>query len=102
MAGRYGITSDKRAKLFGRLRDLWKDTKSCLALPTYGYGLKSVANCFGFSWRDETSSAMDSAALYLQYVQNPEDNDSKLETIKRYNEDDCQATKVVKDWLSSH
>lgn len=99
LAERYGITKELNDRLFGRLRDLYKDAVSCFAFPTYGYGLKQVANYMGFSWRAEDISAMDSVALFFQYVQNPEDDSDKLKRVLDYNEDDCRATKVVKDWI---
>lgn len=93
------LTSGVDHDLFRRLRDLYKDAAS---FPTYGYGLKQVANYMGFSWRDEEIDAMNSAVLYFQYVQNPKNNRDKLEKILDYNEEDCRATKVVKDWLLTH
>ena len=99
LAERYRIAEEMNDRLFGRLRDLYKDAVSCFAFPTYGYGLKQVANYMGFSWRDEEIDAMDSAALYFQYVHNPKNNLDKLKKILAYNEDDCRATKVVKDWI---
>jgi uncharacterized protein len=56
----------------------------------------------GFCWRDKEIGAMESIALYFQYLQNPENNRGKLERILKYNEDDCIATKIVKDWLFTH
>lgn len=102
LAERYGVPPEMNARLFGSLRDLFKDTTSCFTCPTYGYDLKSVANYMGFSWRDNEISAMDSTVLYFQYVQNPENNLDKLDRILKYNEDDCKATKVIKDWLCTH
>lgn len=102
LAERYGIAEEMNDRLFGRLRDLYKDAMSCFAFPTYGYGLKQVASYMGFSWRDEEIDAMDSTALYFQYVQNPNNNLDKLKKILTYNEDDCIATKTVKDWMIAH
>jgi len=99
---RFGVAEEMNDRLFGRLRDLYKDAVSCFAFPTYGYGLKKVASYMGFSWRDEEIDAMDSAALYFQYAQNPNNNLDKLEKILTYNEDDCIATKTVKDWMIAH
>ncbi len=102
LADRYGLRDGMTERLFGRLRDLYKDAVSCFAFPTYGYGLKQVASYMGFSWRDEEIDAMDSAAFYFQYVQNPDENFHKLEKVLIYNEDDCMATKTVKDWMIEH
>jgi predicted RecB family nuclease len=99
---RHDIDEEMSGRLFGRLRDLYKDAVSCFAFPTYGYGLKQVASYMGFSWRDEEIDAMESAALYFQYVQNPNNNFDKLSKILTYNEDDCMATRTVKDWMITH
>jgi len=102
LAERHGIAEEMNDKLFGKLRDLFKDAVSCFTFPTYGSGLKQVAGYMGFSWRDDKIDAMESAALYFQYVQNPENNRDKLEKILTYNEDDCVATRTVKDWIVAH
>lgn len=102
LAKRYGIPLKIKARLFGSLRDLYKDATSSFVFPTYGNGLKTVANYMGFCWRDKEIGALESIALYFQYLQNPENNRGKLERIIKYNEDDCIATKIVKDWLFTH
>lgn len=98
LAERYGIPSGMHDQLFGRLRDLYKDAVSSFAFPTYGNGLKEIARYIGFSWRHDID-AMDSMVLFFKYVQDPENNRDKLKKVLDYNEDDCEATKTVKDWL---
>lgn len=95
---RYGIPTGMHDRLFGRLRDLYKDAVSSFAFPTYGNGLKEIAGYMGFSWRHDID-AMDSMVLFFKYVKDPENNGDKLEKVLDYNEDDCEATKTVKDWL---
>ena len=68
-----------------------------------GKGLKRVAPVAGFDWRDPEASGeasmewyagavgLDGAALDL----------TQRDRLLRYNEDDVQATKVLREWLSS-
>ena len=99
LAERHGMPDHMHGRLFGRLRDLYKDAVSCFAFPTYGQGLKPIASYMGFSWRHEDVDAMTSMAYFFQYLQDPEDNRHKLKKVVDYNEDDCIATRVVKDWI---
>lgn len=68
--------------------------------PTYGNKLKEVASYLGFEWRHEDVDALESVAMYFEYANDNEAYEDKLKLILDYNEDDCRATKVVKDWLS--
>jgi uncharacterized protein len=81
------------------MRDIYKDATSNFAFPTYGNGLKEVAAYIGYKWKHADVNAMESIALYFQYVQNPAANKDKLEKVIDYNKDDCTATMLIKDWL---
>jgi hypothetical protein len=37
--------------------------------------------------------------MYFEYAENPEEKAELIEKIKDYNEDDCIATREIKDWL---
>lgn len=63
-------------------------------------GLKVLATAAGFSWRDDAPSGEASMGWYEEAV----GGDSALETAARhrlleYNEDDCRATRALRDWL---
>lgn len=65
--------------------------------PLGSYSIKEIATYLGFKWRDETPSGALSIQWYNEYV---EKNDKKImERILEYNEDDCIATMVLKDYL---
>jgi len=83
----------------GNLRDLHRDSISCFAFPTYSNGLKDIAKYMGYRWRHADVNALESIALYFQYVENPEVNKDTIQKVIDYNEDDCRATMLVKDWL---
>lgn len=99
---RYGADEGIRSKLFNNLRNLYKNATSAFAFPTYGYGLKEVAKYMGFRWRHEDVDATESIAFYLQYIKDPKKNKNKLQKVIDYNEDDCRATMLVKDWLEAN
>jgi predicted RecB family nuclease len=94
---KYGTSEALRTLVLDRMVDLLPVLKKCVVLPTYSYSLKPVAKLLGFSWRAEIG-AQDSIVLYLKYL---EDKDQKKrEEIINYNEDDCRATVLVKDFLA--
>ncbi|AMM40833.1 RecB family nuclease [Candidatus Desulfofervidus auxilii] len=99
LAERYGLTDKIRKVIFGNMRDLYRDAISCFAFPTYGNGLKEVASYMGYKWRHPDVNALESIALYFQYVEDPDKNKDKMQKVIDYNEDDCRATMLVKDWL---
>ncbi len=65
--------------------------------PLRHYSLKSIAKWLGFKWRiglDGRSSIQE----YRRWLNTG--NSKHLEALLIYNEDDCRATKVVKEWIS--
>ena len=66
--------------------------------PTHSYGVKNVAKMVGFRWRDADPSGANSIAWYNEHLQHPED-ESTLQRIIAYNEDDCRAMVAVKDFF---
>ena len=95
---RYGLSTEAEP-ILANMRDLYKDATSNFAFPTYGNGLKEIAAYIGYKWKHADVNAMESIALYFQYVQNPAENKDKLEKVIDYNKDDCMATLLIKDWL---
>jgi predicted RecB family nuclease len=55
----------------------------------------------GFKWRHKDVNATESIAMYFDYVKDPVANKANFQKIIDYNEDDCIATRVIKDWLAS-
>lgn len=101
MMTRYGVDEKIKNMVFDHMIDIYKIATSSVAFPTYGSGLKPVAKYLGFSWRHKNVNATESIALYLDYVADPSKNKDKLQLILDYNEDDCIATRVIKDWLET-
>lgn len=98
---KYGINEKTRSIIFDHMIDVHKVATDSVAFPTYGNGLKQVATFLGFTWRHKDVDATESIALYLDYIANPKKNKDKLKLILDYNEDDCIATRVIKDWLET-
>ncbi len=101
MMTRYGVDEKVKKLVFDHMIDIYKIATSSVSFPTYGNGLKPVAKYLGFSWRHKNVDATESIALYLDYVADPSKNKDKLQLILDYNEDDCIATRVIKDWLKT-
>ena len=99
MAQRHNLSQDRFDSIFSNMRDLYKDATSTFAFPTYGNGLKEIAPYIGYTWKHEEVNAMESIAIYLQYVKDRQANKEKMQKVIDYNTDDCEATLLIKDWL---
>jgi uncharacterized protein len=67
--------------------------------PLSSYSLKDIATYLGFKWRDETPSGALSIQWYNQFLESKDQ--SVMNRILEYNEDDCKATMVLKEKLIS-
>ncbi len=101
MMVKYEIDEKTRRIVFDHMIDVHRVATDSVAFPTYRNGLKQVATFLGFVWRHKDVDATESIALYLDYIKNPKKNEDKLKLILNYNEDDCIATRVIKDWLET-
>ena len=101
MMKKYEIDEATKKTVLDYLIDVHKVATDSVAFPTYGNGLKQIAPYIGFRWRHKDVSATESIAMYLDYVNNSEGSEIKFQKIIDYNEDDCIATRVIKDWLVS-
>ena len=101
MVSSHGLKSDLVSQVLDRLVDLSPITTKAFAFPTYSEGLKDIAKCLGFSWRQEDVSGQSSMALYQDYVESGGTDDKTRQKLLDYNEDDCRATMHVFDWLAA-
>ncbi|MGH2412764.1 MAG: TM0106 family RecB-like putative nuclease, partial [Microcystaceae cyanobacterium] len=83
--------------VLSRLVDLHQRVVTSAILPVESYSLKSLANWVGFHWRDPGISGDQSVCWYDRWLKTGDR--ALLESILRYNEDDCRATRHLKDWL---
>ncbi len=101
LADRYGMGVEAQQVLFPFMIDLHRMATAAFVFPTYTNGLKDIASFLGYRWRHEDINALDAIAYYLRFQKEPEDYRQKLQAVIDYNEDDCRATKLVKDWLQA-
>ena len=64
-------------------------------------GLKQLAASAGFEWRDVNPSG-EASMLWYEVATRGDDAAAALsrQRILDYNEDDCRATKALRDWLN--
>jgi uncharacterized protein len=80
-----------------RFVDVYEQVTQTVALPVESYALKAIARWIGFEWRDPQASGSQCIYWYDQWLATGDR--TFLDTIQRYNEDDCRATRHVKEWL---
>ena len=83
------------------LLDLSRIATDAFAFPTYSNSIKDIAKWLGFKWRHDNVGATTAINLYLRYAEDPEAGRDGMNMVIDYNEDDCAATRVIKDWLVS-
>jgi predicted RecB family nuclease len=83
--------------ILNRFVDIYEQLTQSVALPIESYALKAIARWLGFEWRDKEASGAKCIYWYEQWLE--KGDRTLLESIQRYNEDDCRATRRVKDWL---
>ena len=84
-----------------KMVDLEKQVVSHVVLPVLSYGLKPVSKFVGFKYSDEDPGGSQSIAWFEEYQKDPQRNGELRQRILTYNRDDCEATKVVHDWLAN-
>lgn len=67
--------------------------------PTYAKSVKELAQFCGFYWRDKNPSGAASIQWFNEYCR--EHDEDKLQRILDYNDDDCRAMIVVKEYLEA-
>src|SRR4028119_1369449 len=82
-----------------RFVDIHKQVTQKAIMPVESYALKPIARWLGFDWRDAKANGAQCVCWHEDWLRTGDR--SLLEAIVRYNEDDCRATYVVKDWLTN-
>lgn len=93
------ITEEELEALFEHpyVIDLYSVVTKMTDWPLGSYGIKSIAQYLNFKWRDETPSGALSIQWFNEFLATR--NEALLNRVLEYNEDDCKATLVVKDYL---
>ncbi len=98
LAQRYG-GDEVATPLLHRTCDIYAALKRSAVLPLQNYSLKTVAPYLGFEWRDEDPGGAQSIGWWRAYREDATRNAPLRERLLAYNEDDCIATFMVRDWL---
>jgi predicted RecB family nuclease len=99
LAKRYGTPAHLWLPLLSRFVDLHEWVTRTAVLPVDSYALKSIARWLGFQWRAGAANGGHCVVWYDQWLETG--NPFFLDAILSYNEDDCRATHLVKDWLAN-
>jgi uncharacterized protein len=96
---RYGAPTALATKFRENTIDLHLKTVDSVVLPLYFYTLKDVARFFGFSWHDPKAGGAESVVWYDEWVRTGDE--TVMQRILQYNEDDVRATLLVRDQLAT-
>jgi predicted RecB family nuclease len=78
--------------------DLYNDVvKRLTEWPTWDFSIKTLAKYLGFSWRDTHPSGAASIEWFHRWIESADP--TIRQRILDYNEDDCRATRVLRDAL---
>lgn len=96
-ANRFGVSRELDDKFKNNTIDLHVSILNAAILPIYFYSLKDIARFLGFQWRTLNAGGAESVVWYNDWRQSGDD--SILQKILDYNEDDVRATLYVKEWI---
>jgi predicted RecB family nuclease len=97
LAKQYHTPNNIVLPILSRFVDVYEELIQNVTLPIESYALKAIAKWLKFEWRDSEASGAKCIYWYDQWLKTG--NYAMLSIIQRYNEDDCYATRCVKDWL---
>jgi predicted RecB family nuclease len=99
MGKKYGIPSSLQEKLEANCINTLSKLYAQVYLPIYSNDLKSAATFLGFRWSAENASGIQSIVWRSEWER------SRSDALKRklisYNQEDCQALRIVTDTLRS-
>ncbi|MEI6442460.1 MAG: TM0106 family RecB-like putative nuclease [Nostocales cyanobacterium ELA583] len=95
----YRTPSSQIHPLLNRFIDIYEQLIESVALPIDSYALKTIARWLGFEWREQAANGAKCIYWYDKWLETGDR--TLLSIIQDYNEDDCRATRTVKDWLVS-
>jgi len=106
LMGRHATREDEvdrllRGKVFV---DLYRVVRQGLRASVESYSIKRLEPFYGFKRSVDlrsASSALASFEAWLELGRTGQHDDELLETIVRYNEDDCASTLALRNWLES-
>ncbi|MDZ8183430.1 MAG: TM0106 family RecB-like putative nuclease [Nostoc sp. ChiSLP02] len=97
LAKLYNTPHSSVRPILNRFVDIYELLTQSVALPVESYALKAIARWLGFEWRNKEASGAKCIYWYEEWLKTGDR--TLLASIQSYNEDDCRATCIVKDWL---
>ncbi len=86
--------------LTNRFVDLYSIVTESFALPIRFYSLKEVAGIFGFEWREKDFRGYEAMMTLSEWKRSREQ--SLMDQILMYNEDDCRALQVLRNGIKEN
>ena len=81
------------------LVDLYRIVKQSLRASVDSYSIKAIEKLYGFERTADVSGGDESIVRFEEWLESGED--SVLEDVERYNEEDCRSTVALHEWLLS-
>ncbi|MEK7665804.1 MAG: TM0106 family RecB-like putative nuclease [Patescibacteria group bacterium] len=100
LAIKYGNVAQIDRVVSEQMNDLLSLIRDDIIFPLHFYSLKDIAKLLGFSWREAEVSGVNAVQWYEEYL--AKHKKEILQKIIDYNEDDCRATRVVKEWCEKN
>ena len=99
LMGRYGTREDQVDDFLrqGVFVDLYAVVRRGLRASVRGYGLKDLEVFLDFQRRAEVKDGGTSIVMFEEWMQTGEHG--VLDAIAQYNHEDCEATRLLRDWL---
>jgi predicted RecB family nuclease len=94
---RYGAPEGAIESWRNNFIDLNSVLRPAVIFPLSFYSLKDIAQYIGFQWRSADAGGVNSIRWFHEWLD--KGNAAMMKKILQYNEDDVQATRVLKDWL---
>ncbi len=105
LGSRQGASSHEIDELKKRFIDIHLLIRESWCLPVRNYGLKSIAEFIGFEWEQSNSDGARALLWWRQWKKSRKLNkiySKNLNSIFKYNRDDCIATLMIAKWLIDH
>ena len=81
------------------LVDLYRVVKQALRASTDSYSIKAIEKLYGFERTADVAGGDESVVRFEEWVETGDD--TILEEVERYNEEDCRSTFELHEWLRS-
>jgi predicted RecB family nuclease len=100
LAERHRCNQKLFERLFRNSTDLYQDVvDKHTEWPSPSYSIKAISGILGFHYSDPEPGGLKAAKWYAAYVGDPAGNAELKRKLLQYNEEDCLAMVVLKDWV---